>query len=875
MPEQQLVAARVAALFAVSRPAYFATAANAGLLILVLWEAFPAALLLAWFGVLVAVTLARIGFHRSYARDSSRLAPRRWESLFALGAVAAGALWTFPSAVFLPVSDPLLQMAVIFVVGGTVIGATGVYAPSPAAFYGFCALPFVSVVIHLAAQGGRTYALLALMVAVFGAVMVRVYRDIHGSILSTLRTQVENVELVARLARSEGQLRDAIESFPEGIALYDTDDRLVVCNEIYARVYGAGRSAAELPGVPYAEIAQNALAAEVIPPEYAERRAQWLEDRLARRSSGTGQVRYYQLRDGRSLQGLFVRSRAGGIVSMFADVTELRRTQDAYGQAVAEGKLLLDTLPVGIAFLSERVITRANRQLELMLGYGPGELDGQSSRILYPSEEIWREAGERYELMRGGAVLDGEFRLRRKDGTALWCRAVGRAANPESPQASAILAYSDTSERHAAERALRKSEAMYRNLVETSNDLIWSMDAGGRWTYLSPAAARRIYRCEPADMLGREFREQLAQEVSERDLAVFRRILEGESMFDYETRHVRRDGSQVDLSFNAVPMRGAKGAVTGATGTARDVTAEKAAAAALYENVEKLRLAVDAAELMYWEWDRDSDQLHWGRDPSSIVGAAGGRTTRWTSYLQMVHPDDRERYLTVINAAWEQVGPCSNEYRVIRQDGRIAWLSSHAKTLADASGRVRRMIGVSQDITERKRQEEEARFLAYHDTLTGLPNRRLLDDRLRQAIFLAQRRDTRVALMVVDLDRFKQVNDALGHRAGDAVLREAAHRIAGCVRKADTLARHGGDEFVVVVPDLQQESDCQVVAEKILRALEPPFQVDGRDFTIGASIGLSMFPTDAGDGEALLRNADAAMYRAKQLGRNNYRFYGR
>jgi diguanylate cyclase (GGDEF)-like protein len=185
------------------------------------------------------------------------------------------------------------------------------------------------------------------------------------------------------------------------------------------------------------------------------------------------------------------------------------------------------------------------------------------------------------------------------------------------------------------------------------------------------------------------------------------------------------------------------------------------------------------------------------------------------------------------------------------------------------------MIGVSQDITERKRQEEEARFLAYHDTLTGLPNRRLLDDRLRQAVFAAQRRDARVALMVIDLDQFKQVNDALGHRAGDSVLREVANRIAGCLRKADTLARHGGDEFVVVIPDVHQDGDCQVVAEKILRALVPPFHVDGRDFTIGASIGLSLYPVDAGDGEALLRNADAAMYRAKQLGRNNFRFYGR
>jgi diguanylate cyclase (GGDEF)-like protein/PAS domain S-box-containing protein len=283
---------------------------------------------------------------------------------------------------------------------------------------------------------------------------------------------------------------------------------------------------------------------------------------------------------------------------------------------------------------------------------------------------------------------------------------------------------------------------------------------------------------------------------------------------------------------------------------------------------------VDAAELVYWEWDRDTDQLQWGRDPSMLVGQQG-RTMPWSEYVKMVYPEDRERYLNNVTAAWEQVGQCTNDYRVVRADGGVAWLSSHGRTLADASGRVYRMIGVSQDITERKRQEEEARFLAYHDTLTGLPNRRLLDDRLRQAVFLAQRRDARVGVMVMDLDHFKQVNDALGHRAGDAVLREAAQRIAGCVRKADTLARQGGDEFVVVIPDLHLDSDCQVVAEKILRALAPSFRVDGRDFVIGASIGISLFPADAGDGEALLRNADVAMYRAKQLGRNNYRFYGR
>jgi diguanylate cyclase (GGDEF)-like protein/PAS domain S-box-containing protein len=546
----------------------------------------------------------------------------------------------------------------------------------------------------------------------------------------------------------------------------------VVCNDVYAAAYGAGKSAAELAGTPYPAIALNAMEAEVLPPEFDGRRNAWLEERLARRRSGAGRVRHYQLRDGRSLQGLFVRSRAGGVVSMFADVSELRRTQEAHATALAEERRLLD-------------------------------------------------------------------------------------------------------ERHAAERALRKSEAMYRNLVETSNDLIWSCDAEGGWTYLSPGATRRIYGCEPRELIGREFREVLAQEVTERDLAVFRRIVSGESVFDYQTRHLRRDGSYVDLSFNAVPLRDARGEAIGATGTARDVTAEKVAAAAQFENIEKLRLAVDAAQLVYWEWERDTDQLHWGRDPSALVGANESRSSRWSDYLQLVHPDDRDRYLATVDAAWERAGACTNEYRVIRHDGQVVWLSSHGRTLADARGRVYRMIGVSQDITERKRQEEEARFLAYHDTLTGLPNRRLLDDRLSQAVFLAQRRNARVAAMVVDLDRFKQVNDQMGHRAGDSVLREAAHRISGCVRKADTLARHGGDEFVVVIPDLHQDGDCQVVAEKILRALVPAFVVDGREFLIGASIGISLFPADAGDGETLLRNADAAMYRAKELGRNNYRFYGR
>ena len=156
----------------------------------------------------------------------------------------------------------------------------------------------------------------------------------------------------------------------------------------------------------------------------------------------------------------------------------------------------------------------------------------------------------------------GEGPLARKDGSLLWCRALARAVNPEAPLESAIVVFSDVTERHAAEQALRRSEALYRSLVETSNDLVWSTDLDGRWTYVNPAAVQRIYECSATDLVGTPAHELAAPGLRERDAAVFARVLAGEPVFRHETRHQRRDGSAVDLSFNAVPLRDAHGAVT-------------------------------------------------------------------------------------------------------------------------------------------------------------------------------------------------------------------------------------------------------------------------------------------------------------------------
>jgi len=161
----------------------------------------------------------------------------------------------------------------------------------------------------------------------------------------------------------------------------------------------------------------------------------------------------------------------------------------------------------------------------------------------------------------------------------------------------------------------------------------------------------------------------------------------------------------------------------------------------------------------------------------------------------------------------------------------------------------------------------------YHDALTGLANRRLLDDRLAQALALAARKERSLALLVVDLHAFREVNERLGHDGGDAVLREAARRLAGCLRRADTLARTGGDEFAVLLPELEALSECEVVAGKMLRAFDAAFEAGG--VMLEVAIGIALFPRDAQDAASLLRIADDAMRRAKTLGRNRYAFHGR
>jgi diguanylate cyclase (GGDEF)-like protein/PAS domain S-box-containing protein len=247
-----------------------------------------------------------------------------------------------------------------------------------------------------------------------------------------------------------------------------------------------------------------------------------------------------------------------------------------------------------------------------------------------------------------------------------------------------------------------------------------------------------------------------------------------------------------------------------------------------------------------------------------------GNPKMWEKVL---HPEDRERVLAEhirTNATGE---PFRDEYRVIAKDGRVVWVRDEASLVADEKGPDRFWQGVIVDITERKRAEEQVAFLAYYDKLTGLPNRVMFERVLDLGLARARRSDQEVAVLYLDLDNFKLVNDSLGHAAGDELLREMGTRLSGAVRATDVVARQGGDEFLVLLADMEKDSRdegmsglslAQSVASRIHDALKKPFALSGTEFYITASVGISLFPESAADARALLKQADAAMYRSKQ-----------
>ena len=294
------------------------------------------------------------------------------------------------------------------------------------------------------------------------------------------------------------------------------------------------------------------------------------------------------------------------------------------------------------------------------------------------------------------------------------------------------------------------------------------------------------------------------------------------------------------------------------------------------ENAERLSLALEAARLGMWDWDMQTGRVHVSQDWSGVLGyTPGDLADSDAAWHGFIHPEDLPRVLEEVEAHLRGESPCYEaEYRLLEKSGEWRWIQDRGRiTARDAAGRPLRMTGVHQDVTERKAAEERILFLAQHDALTGLPNRILLYDRLQQALARARRRRGTFAVLFIDLDGFKAINDQHGHAMGDLFLQHVAQRLTGVLRAADTVSRLGGDEFIVLVDELSKPEDAALVAQKLIRELSCPCILEGKALNSTPSIGISCFPDDGVDPETLIQRADQAMYRAKAAGPGRFEVY--
>ena len=430
-------------------------------------------------------------------------------------------------------------------------------------------------------------------------------------------------------------------------------------------------------------------------------------------------------------------------------------------------------------------------------------------------------------------------------------------------------------ERNEAAAALRESAHRLGMIADNIPALISYIDAEQYYRYAN-ATYREWFGMAPEEVQGRTMREVLGEAYAPREPHIREALAGKEARFDLP---VVFGGRQRHTHTRYVPDVLPDGSVAGFYVLASDVTPLKHTEQRLRESEQRLSLALEGSQLALFDWNIATGEVFLSEQWAVMRGGDPAPTrTTFDALERMVHPEDKPDLDRVIQDALKGVTPYYRaEHRIMTNDGRWIWIQSHGQVTARGpDGRALRLIGTNADVTERKRAEADLaerraqlERAAQYDSLTGLPNRNLLGDRLEQALARARRNRQLISIFYLDLDRFKEINDALGHAAGDVLLKAFAERLNACVRETDTVARLGGDEFVILLEDVREDGDARAIADKIIDAMRREFHVESKALRATTSFGIAFTRGDT-TGEELLKQADAALYEAKRAGRNKY-----
>lgn len=418
------------------------------------------------------------------------------------------------------------------------------------------------------------------------------------------------------------------------------------------------------------------------------------------------------------------------------------------------------------------------------------------------------------------------------------------------------------------ESRLQHSEEQYRGVVESTDDLIIRVDHEGYLQFVNHAS-QRYWGQAPEFCLGLLIFDFVHPDDRESTRGAFSQWLAGDlPTMTWENRQLSRTGQECWMQWNITVNRAADGHAVGFTGIARDISVQR-------ESEKSLRLAASvfnsSAEGIFVT---DANKRIISVNPTMVAlsGYTSDELIGQTPTLFRSGRHDRSFYRAMTNEV-DTAGHWRGEIWNRRKSGEVypEWLTVTA--VKDASGAVVNYIGSFFDISDRKDAEEHIQFLAHHDALTQLPNRTLLEDRIRQAIVTSRRNGSHTVILMLDLDRFKLINDTLGHDVGDRLLVSVARRLSAAVGETETVARLGGDEFIILVPNMDSIDEASTLAQSVLDAISQPHLIGTNELHVTPSIGISIFPNDGDDASALMRCADTAMYHAKNVGRNNFQFF--
>ncbi|BBL59037.1 EAL domain-containing protein [Methylomonas koyamae] len=558
-----------------------------------------------------------------------------------------------------------------------------------------------------------------------------------------------------------------------------------------------------------------------------------------------------------------------GVVLVFRDVTEEYALRESLQQEQALLRSLVDAVP-DLIFFKDRdsVYLGCNKAFARYAGKAEAELLGKTDFDCFDNETAAGFRQHDIQILQTGRSIGHEEWITYPDGERVLLDTVKTPFFGADGQASGVVGISrDVTERKRFEQRLADSEARYRALSELLPQMVWTATADGALDYTNDWVIE-YFGCGAEQLAGAGWQKYVHPEDLPAVSACWRQAVESGSVYEAELRLRHHSGRYFYHLARAVPHRDSQGAIAKWYGCSTDISERKKAEERLELSARVFQEAHEAIMIT----GVDGNIVDVNPAFSTMTGysraEAVGQNPRMLGSGR--HPP--EFFAEMWQSVREQ-GYWRGEIWNRKKNGELHAGLLSISTLPGSNGDIRHYIGLFSDITEKKLSEEQIWRQANFDALTGLPNRRMFLDRLAREIRKAHRNGSVLALLFLDLDRFKEINDILGHIQGDSLLQIAAERLAGCVRDTDTVSRLGGDEFTIILPDLENGESAERVAQNILRKMAEPFPLNGELNYVTASIGITLYPNDSLDQEQLIKNADQAMYAAKERGRNGYSFF--